>query len=145
MVLEGHAPRGDREQRIVLPETDIEPGSEAPATLTNEDGSALHDIAVEPFDAETLRLAVSTVPGTALSLFMRHLYSCLRGFDAGDPHACPLRPMPNGSAHSPSSLLREDADFLVLDHTVDDTRHFGSGHVRCPGHEATVVLPDEEH
>ena len=45
----------------------------------------------------------------------------------------------------PRRFFCENADFLVLDHAVDDTRHFGSGHVRCPGHEATVVLPDEEH
>jgi hypothetical protein len=122
MVLEGHAPRGHRKQRIVLPEADIDSGAEAAATLANEDGPALYDVAVKAFDAETLRLAVSTVSGTALSLFMRHLYSCLRGFDAGDPHAGPLRPMPKGSAHSASPLLREDPHFLVLDHAVDDTR-----------------------
>src|SRR5690349_12529537 len=49
------------EQRVVLPEADVQTGLEAAATLADEDRSAGHDVAVEPLDAEALRVAVAPV------------------------------------------------------------------------------------
>ena len=60
------------EQRVVLAEPDVEAGTEPAAALAHEDRSAGHDVAVEPLDAEALRVAVAPVAGTALSFFCSH-------------------------------------------------------------------------
>ena len=61
-----------REQRVVLAEADVQAGTEPAAALAHEDRSAGDDVAVEPLDAEALRIAVAPVAGTALTLFCCH-------------------------------------------------------------------------
>jgi hypothetical protein len=62
VILECHASSDFRKQRVVLPETHVESGPEPPTALPNENRSTGHDVAIEPLDAETLRIAVATVP-----------------------------------------------------------------------------------
>ena len=61
-----------REQRVVLAEADVEAGPEPAAALTHEDRSAGDDVAVEPLDAEALRIAVAPVARAALTFFCSH-------------------------------------------------------------------------
>src|SRR4029079_6731866 len=61
------------EQRVVLAAADVEAGIEATAALGDEDGAAGHDVAVESLDAEALRIAVTPVSRTSLTLFCCHL------------------------------------------------------------------------
>src|SRR6188474_680800 len=61
------------EQRVVLAAPDVEAGIEASAALADEDRSAGHDVAVEPLDAEALRIAVTPVARTSLTLFCCHV------------------------------------------------------------------------
>ena len=61
-----------RKERVVLAETDVQSGTEAPAALAHEDRSAGDAGTVVALDAETLRVAVAPVPGTALTFFMSH-------------------------------------------------------------------------
>src|SRR6188508_521623 len=94
------------EQRVVLAAPDVEAGIEAAAALADEDGAAGHDVAVEPLDAEALRIAVTPVARAALSLFMCHdeLYE-LAEIDAGDAYAGERRAVPLGAAHALPALL----------------------------------------
>src|SRR5689334_12858933 len=55
-----------------LPAAHAQARLEAAATLTDQDRSAFYEVAVEPLDAEALRVAVASVAGTALTLFMCH-------------------------------------------------------------------------
>ena len=60
------------EERVVLAEADVETRPEASPALPHEDRTAGHDVAVEPLDAETLRLRVAPVARRALTLFVCH-------------------------------------------------------------------------
>ena len=60
------------EERVVLAEPDVEAGTELASALAHEDRAAGDDVAVEPLDAEALRIAVAPVPGTVLSFFGCH-------------------------------------------------------------------------
>src|SRR5688572_6835151 len=51
-----------REERVVLAEPDVEAGAEPAPALTHQDRPAGDDVAVEPLDAEALRIAVAPVP-----------------------------------------------------------------------------------
>jgi hypothetical protein len=62
VILERYASADFRKQRVVLPEAHVEPGPEAPTALSYENGSAGHNVAVEPLHAEPLRIAVAAVP-----------------------------------------------------------------------------------
>ena len=66
------APADLGKQRVVLAEADVQARAEAAAALAHEDRPAGHDVAVEPLDAEPLRIAVAPVARTALSFFMCH-------------------------------------------------------------------------
>ena len=61
VILELHAAVDLREQRVVLAEPDVESRPEAPSALAHQDGTAGDDVAVEPLDAQTLRVAVAPV------------------------------------------------------------------------------------
>src|SRR5687767_11444550 len=50
-----------REQGVILAQPDVEPGLEAASLLPHENRAARHEVAVVTLDAETLRIAVSTV------------------------------------------------------------------------------------
>ena len=49
------------EEGVVLAPTDVQSGPEPPPALTDEDRSAGDEVAVEPFDAQPLRIAVAAV------------------------------------------------------------------------------------
>ena len=69
VIFELHAAVDLGEERVVLAETDVEPGLEPAAALAHEDRAAGHDVAVVALDAEPLRVAVAPVAGAALSFF----------------------------------------------------------------------------
>lgn len=52
--------------------------------------------------------------------------------------------MTDRATHTFASLFREHADFLVLDHAVDDPGDGCPGHVRRASHEPAVVLPNKQ-
>jgi hypothetical protein len=62
VILERHASSDFRKQRVVLPQAHVEPGPEAPTALPYENRSTGYDVAIEPLDAEPLRIAVAAVP-----------------------------------------------------------------------------------
>jgi hypothetical protein len=72
MIFELHAAVDLREERVVLPETDVQTGTEPAAALTDEDRSSRHDVAVVALHAQALRVAVPTVTRAALTLFCCH-------------------------------------------------------------------------
>jgi hypothetical protein len=49
------------EQGVILAQPDVEPGLEPASLLPYENRAARHEVAVVTLDAETLRIAVSTV------------------------------------------------------------------------------------
>ena len=72
VIFELHASVDLRKQRVVLAEADVQARPETAAALPHEDRPAGHDVAVEPLDAEPLRIAVAAIARRALSLFMCH-------------------------------------------------------------------------
>ena len=65
-----HVARDLGEERVVLAAADVQARLEAAAALAHEDRAAGHEVAVEPLDAQPLRVAVAPVAGTALSFFV---------------------------------------------------------------------------
>ncbi len=68
VIFELHAPVDLRKQRVVLAEADVQARPETAAALPHEDRPAGHDVAVEPLDAQPLRVAVAAIARRALSL-----------------------------------------------------------------------------
>ena len=62
VIFELHATRDLRKQRVVLAATDIQSWTETAAALTHENRPASDDVAIKPLHAETLRVAVASVP-----------------------------------------------------------------------------------
>jgi hypothetical protein len=69
VIFELHASGDFGEERIVLAEADVQPGSEPATALADENRAAGDDVAVVPLDAEPLRIAVASVTRTSLALF----------------------------------------------------------------------------
>src|SRR5690242_18544116 len=67
-----HVAVGEREQRVVLAEPDVQPGEETRATLPHEDVAGQHVLPAEALDAEALRIRLAVVLGRGLALFVRH-------------------------------------------------------------------------
>ena len=61
VIFEPHAARDLREQRVVVPEPDVQARTEPPASLADEDRSARDHVAVVPLDAQALGVAVAAV------------------------------------------------------------------------------------
>ncbi len=61
VVLEPDAPGDLREDRVVLAEARVQPGTETPAALPHDDGAAGDDVAVVRLDAQPLRVGVAAV------------------------------------------------------------------------------------
>src|SRR5262245_55116331 len=61
-----------REQGVVVAATHVEAGLEASPALAHEDAAAGDELAAEALDAEHLRVRVTTVPGAADALLVRH-------------------------------------------------------------------------
>src|SRR5512145_1852768 len=72
VILELHAAADLGKERVVLAEADVQARLEPPPALTHENRSAGHDVAVEPLDAQTLRIAVASVPRAPLTFFGCH-------------------------------------------------------------------------
>src|SRR5262249_24525992 len=95
-----------RKERVVLAAADVEARTEAETALAHEDRSAGDDVAVEALHAEALRIAVASVAGTALSLFVSHdLDLNFLHAHARERAAVTLRP-----PHALAPLLLEHAD-----------------------------------
>jgi hypothetical protein len=61
VVLEANLARHFCEEGVVLAEPDVQPGFEPATLLTDEDGATRNEVAVMPFHAEPLRIAVAAV------------------------------------------------------------------------------------
>src|SRR5581483_7779417 len=61
VILEPHAPRYLREDRVVFADAGVQAGTEAASALAHDDGAAADDVAVMRFDAEPLRVGVAAV------------------------------------------------------------------------------------
>src|SRR5262245_13669292 len=72
VILEFHASRDLRVDRVVLADAGVQARPKAAAALAHDDRAARHDVAIVRFDADALRVRIAAVPGTALSLFMSH-------------------------------------------------------------------------
>src|SRR2546427_3329736 len=72
LVLELDLPVDHREQRVVGPATDVEPGVKFRAPLLHQDAPRAHELAPERFHAEVLRTRVATVAGGADALLVCH-------------------------------------------------------------------------
>ena len=72
VVLELHRAGDLGEQRVVLPEADVEARAEAATALADENRSAGDEIAIVALDAQALRVAVAPVTRAALSFFVSH-------------------------------------------------------------------------
>src|SRR5512140_1902413 len=70
--LELHHAAGEGEQGVVAPETDVRAGREFRAALAHDDRACIDGLAAEALDAEALRVAVASVPGTSAAFFMCH-------------------------------------------------------------------------
>src|SRR5262245_33206583 len=69
-------PSGDlRENRVVLADPGVQPGTEPAPPLADDDRAAGHEVAVVRLDAEPLRIRVAAVAGAALSFLMSHSYT----------------------------------------------------------------------
>src|SRR5439155_22947381 len=108
VILEFHAPRDLRKDRVVFAEARVEPRSEPAATLPHDDRAAAHHVPVVRLHAEPLGVGVAAVACAALSFFMSHgcdLEENLSNAHARVGCAMPLRP-----AHSLAALRLEYAD-----------------------------------
>ena len=63
---------GQREERVVLADADLEPGLEACSTLPNNDRTGLGGLASVELHAAELRVGIATVFGRTLTFFMSH-------------------------------------------------------------------------
>jgi hypothetical protein len=62
VVLKPDPARNFGEESIVFTQPDVESSAEPPAALAHKNRSPWDDVAVVPFDAEALRIAVAAVP-----------------------------------------------------------------------------------
>src|SRR5690606_27943391 len=81
-------------QGEVAAQADVLAGLELRAALADEDAARRDDLAVEPLDAETLRVAVAAVLGAAYALLMSHLRPS-SALDLGDAHLGVALPVPD--------------------------------------------------
>ena len=72
MVLEPYSAADLGEKRVVSSETDVQTGTKPLSTLPDQDRPAGDDVAVVALHAQSLRVAVASVPRAALSLFVCH-------------------------------------------------------------------------
>src|SRR5688572_3972038 len=72
VILELHLAGDLREQRVILTQADVEAGLVLASALADENRAAGHEVAVEPLDAEPLRVAVAAVTRRSLSFFCCH-------------------------------------------------------------------------
>src|SRR6185295_16008803 len=73
VILEPHASRDLREDRVVLAKPCVQARLEAAAALPNDDRPPQDHVAVVGFHAQPLRVGVAAVACAALSFFMSHL------------------------------------------------------------------------
>src|SRR5439155_24963602 len=72
VVFELHAAGDLREDRVVLAEARVEPGTEPAPALADDDRAAGDEVAVVRLHAEPLRVGVAAVAGAALTFLMSH-------------------------------------------------------------------------
>ena len=71
-MFEGDQTVGKCEKRIVPPHSDIGPGMEMRAKLTNYDVAGTHELTAEFLHAPSLACAVAAISGTPACFFMSH-------------------------------------------------------------------------
>jgi hypothetical protein len=71
-VLEFHLARRGRKEGVIAAPLDVFSGLEMGTALADQDGPTRDLLSVTDLGAETLGVRVATVPGRALSLFVRH-------------------------------------------------------------------------
>src|SRR5215210_677999 len=69
--------------RVVLTDADVLTNPELRSALANNDRSRANELTVSPFDAEPLRLAITTVPRAANAFLVSHDYLSLDGDELG--------------------------------------------------------------
>ena len=90
VIFEVHTATDFRKQCVVFSVTDIETWPEPQAPLADQDRPAGDQVAGKPLYAKSLRVAVTPVPRTALSFFVRH-DSIRTGRDVGDSDSGQIR------------------------------------------------------
>src|SRR5205085_2607709 len=80
-----HMTVDQREQRVVLAESDVLTGEELRAALTHQDVSGTHALTAETLHAEALGVRLAVVPRRGLTFFVSH--GALLEGDGGHAHA----------------------------------------------------------
>jgi hypothetical protein len=66
-------PCDQREQSVITAATDTVARVEVGTALPDDDFACVHQLATEPFDAESLRIGVPTISGRGRSLLVCHV------------------------------------------------------------------------
>jgi hypothetical protein len=117
---------------------DIETWPEPQAPLADQDRPARDQVAVEPLYAESLRVAVTPVARTALSLFVRH-DSIRVGRDVGDSDSGQIRSVSLRAPHSLAPFEFENTYFSPPVMRVHDPHHARTFDIRPSAYYRAVV------